>query len=177
MLACFAFAEIELGMLTALPVHQKPKRRRLDIDNDLFNNRADDPLLEIERRGVVTPQGRQIPGELTQVLFFLVGKGARRWIKLGQCLLQSSGSLQRLVPAALQGSRHKTVFRLDRIILTLATAGLETGALKLQLKLAPFLRSRFGQLVRRLSKGLHPNRRQRRQHGVHNRLLNLETAA
>jgi len=57
----------------------------------------------------------------------------------------------------LQGSLHKAIFRLDRIALTLATAGLETGALKLQLKLAPFLRSRFGQLVRHLSKGLHPN--------------------
>ena len=95
----------------------------------------------------------------------------------GTMLAPEQRLLQRLVPAALQGSRHKTVFRLDRIILTLATAGLETGALKLQLKLAPFLRSRFGQLVRRLSKGLHPNRSQRRQHGVRNRLLNLETAA
>ena len=43
MLACFAFAEIELGMLAALPMHQNPQRRRLHIDDDLFNDRADDP--------------------------------------------------------------------------------------------------------------------------------------
>jgi len=44
MLARFAFAEIELGMLAALPMHQNPQRRRLHIDDDLFNDRADDPL-------------------------------------------------------------------------------------------------------------------------------------
>ena len=92
-------------------------------------------------------------------------------------MLQRGGVLQRLIPAAFQCSRDKAVFRLGRIVLTLAAASFEAGPLKLQLKLAPFLRSRFGQLVRRLSKGLHPNRRQRRQHGVRNRLLNLETAA
>jgi hypothetical protein len=122
-------------------------------------------------------QGRQIPGELMQILFFLLGKGGRRWIEPGQHLLQRRGVLQRLIPAALQGSRHKAVFRLDRIVLTPATGGLETGAFKLQLKLAPFLRPRFGQLVRRLSKRLYPDRRQRCQHRVRNRLLDLETAA
>jgi integrase len=83
MLARFAFAEIKLGVLAALPMHQNPQCRRLDIDNDLFNNRADDPLLELERRSLVMPQARQIPGELPQVLFFLSGKDGRRWIELG----------------------------------------------------------------------------------------------
>ena len=111
-----------------------------------------------------------------QIVHFLQGKGGRRWIELGQRLLQRSGVLQSLIPAAFQGSRHKAVFWLGRIVLTLAAASFETGAFKLQLKLAPFLRPRFGQLISRLSKRLHPDWRQRCQHGVRNRLLKLETA-
>ena len=71
MLAHFTLAEIEFGMLSALPVNQDAKYRRFDIDNDLFNNCADDPLLEVEGRGFVVPQRGQVRGELMQIADFL----------------------------------------------------------------------------------------------------------
>src|SRR5215813_1345036 len=161
---------------TAIPVHQDTQRCWLDIDDDLSNHRAHDPLLEIERCSFVAPQARQIPGELMQVLFLLLGKRKRRWIELRQGLLQTAHTLQRPIPAAFESPCHKAIFWLDCIILTPVTAGLETGALKFQFKLLPFLCPRFGQLICPLSKRLHPDRRERCQNGSGNRLLNLETA-
>jgi hypothetical protein len=70
---------------------------------------------------------------------------------LGQLLLQRSGVLQRFIPAPFQGSCHETILWLGRIVLTLAAASFEAGALKLQLKLAPLLRPRIGELTGRLS--------------------------
>ena len=157
MLADFALAKIEFGMLSAVPVNQDAKYRRFDIDNDLFDNRADDPLLKIEGRGFIVPQCGQVRGKLMQIVDFLRGKGGRRWIELGQLLLQRSGVLQRFIPAPFQGSRHETVLWLRGIVLTLAAASFKAGAFKLQLKLAPLLRSRIGELTRRLSQRLHPN--------------------
>ena len=92
-------------------------------------------------------------------------------------MLQRGGVLQRLIPAAFQCSRDKAVFRLGRIVLTLAAASFEAGPLKLQLKLAPLLRPRISQLTGSLSKRLHPHRRQRCEDCAHDRLFNLETAA
>src|SRR5262249_8699899 len=176
MTAGFRFGRIAGVWGPAIPVHQDTQRCWLDIDDDLSNHRAHDPLLEIERCSFVAPQARQIPGELMQFLFLLLGKRKGRWIELRQGLLQTAHTLQRPIPAAFESPCHKAIFWLDCIILTAVTAGLETGALKSQFKLLPFLCPRFGQLICRLSKRLYPDRRERCQNGSGNRLLNLETA-
>src|SRR5262249_28203995 len=58
MFAVLPFAQVQLGVLTTLPMDQDPQRLGFHVHHDLLDHRPDDPLLQVEERSRVVPQPR-----------------------------------------------------------------------------------------------------------------------
>src|SRR5271155_3267710 len=140
MLADAVLAHAQGRVVAALPSDHETKRVILDANDNLVDQRADNPLAD---RGCLTravPGSLDIGAECEQTLPFRDGeRRLRTRCERVAFVFKGTHRKQTLIPSMLKFSCDKAVVGIDSIVLTPRKGGLIAGLLKGKIDLAPLL--------------------------------------
>ena len=97
------------------------------IDEDLLQNRTQNPLLQLRRRGGMLPQRRKIISQFQRPAPFFFAQDAGLLVQRVEVGFQRGNSSQRVIPSRLQFSGNQTILRIHGVVLTPRAASLIPG--------------------------------------------------
>jgi hypothetical protein len=135
-LAGSVLLQLQLGMVTAVPMQDHLDMLGFDADDDLAQSRTHDPLACRRRCRRMRPGECEIGAELHQLLALHLAQGHRLpRLDGGNVTLDPMHDLQRFVPAPLKLASYQTIGGIDRIVLSARMRSLEARSLQRQLQL------------------------------------------
>ena len=119
---------VEDGMVTAMPVDHAMQSIVFDPHHNLADQGPGDSLLDLDRRGLVVPNGRQVSSEIHKS-FPLGGAQLPGGIvdHSRQLRFQALRGHQPFVPPPLQFSCHQPIVGINGIVLSARQPGFVTG--------------------------------------------------
>src|SRR3954449_5429620 len=164
-------------VIAALPSNDKAERVVLDTNDNLLDQRADDPFASCWRGARAVPGPLEISAEREQAI--PVRGGQRRLGACCQCIpfiLQRAHAQETLVPASLKFRRDEAVVRVDGIVLPPRTSGFVARLLEGEFDLAPLLRLRDAARLEGADRGLYAERLETLDHFGADSAINPQAA-
>src|SRR4051794_39342115 len=164
-------------VVAALPTNDKAERVVLDANDNLLDQRADDPFAGCWRGARAVPGPLEISAEREQAIPV---RGAQR--RRGACrqrvpfVFQGADNEETLVPAPLKFRRDEAVVRVDGIVLPPRTGGFVARLLEGEFDLAPLLRLRDAARLEGADRGLYAERLETLDHFGADSAINPQAA-
>src|SRR3954467_1343174 len=164
-------------VVAALPTNDKAERVVLDTNDNLLDQRADDPFAGCWRGAWTVPGPLEISAEREQAI--PVRGGQRRLGACCQCIpfiLQRAHGQEALVREPLKFRRDEAVVRVDGIVLPPRTGGFVARLLEGEFDLAPLLRPLKAMRLQGADRGLYAERLQTLDHFAADSAINPQAA-
>src|SRR3954466_2339742 len=164
-------------VVAALPPDDQAERVVLDTNNNLLDQRADDPFAGCWRGARAVPGPLEISAEREQAIPVRGGQrrlGTRR--QRVPFVFQGADNEETLVPAPLKFRRDEAVVRVDGIVLPPRTGGFVARLLEGEFDLAPLLRPRDAARLEGADRGLYAERLQTLDHFGGDSAINPQAA-
>jgi hypothetical protein len=148
-------------MIAALPVDNQGELFSHHVDNDLADQKTDDPLARLDAHSRAVPGPRQVRTQCEQA-FSSFGPKKVAWLcrNLGELILEHSHAGESFVPPPLQFAGDEPVLGIGGVVLTMRAAGFEPCLLKGILDLAAFLLLLLSLCFKGRQRSLNPERLQ-----------------